>query len=136
MATTVIAYGQPPHTATSDAAGVWLDTSDLETATGWSLKPEGMCREAVCVPIPPGSHTEFVRGETLNLQRFAEHMGQPVVHEPATDTWVFGEAAGDRLSRLASLEAPDFELPDLEGRMHRLSDYRGNKVLVVTWASW
>ena len=32
--------------------------------------------------------------------------------------------------------APDFTLPDSTGRMHRLSDHRGKKVLLVTWASW
>ena len=34
------------------------------------------------------------------------------------------------------LTAPDFSLPDLEGREHSLSDYRGNKVFLATWASW
>ncbi|NDG42002.1 MAG: TlpA family protein disulfide reductase, partial [Betaproteobacteria bacterium] len=37
---------------------------------------------------------------------------------------------------LSTLEAPDFELPDLAGQTHRLSDYRGKKVLLATWASW
>jgi hypothetical protein len=37
---------------------------------------------------------------------------------------------------LRSLEAPDFSLPDVAGRMHALSDHRGKKVLLVTWASW
>ena len=37
---------------------------------------------------------------------------------------------------LASSEAPDFELPDLDGRMHQLSDYRGRRVFLVAWASW
>jgi peroxiredoxin len=37
---------------------------------------------------------------------------------------------------LASLEAPDFALPDWQGRPHRLSHYRGRKVLLATWASW
>ena len=32
--------------------------------------------------------------------------------------------------------APDFALPDLSGRVHRLSDYRGQKVFLTTWASW
>ena len=32
--------------------------------------------------------------------------------------------------------APDFTLPDLEGRLHSLSEHRGKKVLLVTWASW
>jgi peroxiredoxin len=32
--------------------------------------------------------------------------------------------------------APDFAVPDRKGRVVRLSDFRGKKVLVVTWASW
>jgi peroxiredoxin len=37
---------------------------------------------------------------------------------------------------LQSLQAPDFTLPDLEGKWHALSEYRGRKVLLVSWASW
>jgi peroxiredoxin len=50
--------------------------------------------------------------------------------------WVLARSARDRAAALASLEAPDFALPDPTGRMHRLSDHRGKKVLLVTWASW
>lgn len=32
--------------------------------------------------------------------------------------------------------APDFNLPDLSGTPHRLSDYRGRPVLVNFWALW
>jgi peroxiredoxin len=32
--------------------------------------------------------------------------------------------------------APDFELTDLEGDIHRLSDYRGKVVLLNFWATW
>jgi len=39
-------------------------------------------------------------------------------------------------NRLRSLEAPDFTLPDLDGKLHSLSDYRGKKVLLMSWASW
>lgn len=31
--------------------------------------------------------------------------------------------------------APDFELPDLRGRLHRLSDYRGKIVIVNFWSA-
>ena len=45
-------------------------------------------------------------------------------------------SARERGERLASLEAPDFELPDLSGQLHRLSDQRGKKVLLIAYASW
>ena len=32
--------------------------------------------------------------------------------------------------------APDFTLPDLAGRSHTLSSFRGKKVFMVAWASW
>ena len=32
--------------------------------------------------------------------------------------------------------APDFALPDLAGELHTLSEHRGKKVLLATWASW
>jgi peroxiredoxin len=31
---------------------------------------------------------------------------------------------------------PDFNLPDLDGKMVRLSDYRGRPVLINFWATW
>ena len=33
-------------------------------------------------------------------------------------------------------QAPAFTLPDLDGKPHSLSDYRGKKVLLVAYASW
>jgi len=32
--------------------------------------------------------------------------------------------------------APDFELVDLEGNTHRLSDYRGEGVFLNFWGTW
>jgi len=36
----------------------------------------------------------------------------------------------------AIAEPVDFELPDLDGKMHKLSDYRGKWVVVNFWATW
>jgi hypothetical protein len=59
-----------------------------------------------------------------------------VLHSDRGDVWILARGAGERSAALASLDAPDFALPDLADRVHRLSDYRGRKVLLVTWASW
>ena len=32
--------------------------------------------------------------------------------------------------------APDFTLTDIEGNVHKLSNYRGKNVVVVMWATW
>jgi len=36
----------------------------------------------------------------------------------------------------SAVAAEDFTLPDLDGRQHSLSDYRGKWVLVNYWATW
>jgi hypothetical protein len=124
--------------AKAESENLWLSAADLTQASGWELKPEGACLGDVCVPIPPAREAEFIRdgGRQFNLATFARHLGQPVVHDDTNGVWYFGEAAATRRANLASLEAPDFELPDLDGKMHRLSDYRGKKVLLAAWASW
>jgi thiol-disulfide isomerase/thioredoxin len=33
-------------------------------------------------------------------------------------------------------KAPDFELYDLDGNVHKLSDYKGDPVVVNFWATW
>ena len=45
-------------------------------------------------------------------------------------------AAADRARELRSLDAPDFTLPDLDGRLHGLADHRGKKILLIAFASW
>ncbi len=115
---------------------LWVDKDEAEQATGWTLKPEGFCRGDVCVPVPAGREGEFVRGDEVELAVFWKHMGKPALHDAAGAVWVLGEGAADRSARLMNLEAPDFALPDLDARTHRLSDQRGKKVLLATWSSW
>jgi hypothetical protein len=115
---------------------LWCPARDAEQATGWVSKPEGLCRGAVCVPPPAGRERELVDGGRINLAALWRHLGQPAVRSEGGHVWVLSESARERTAALASLEAPDFALPDPSGRMHRLSDYRGKKVFLVTWASW
>lgn len=116
-------------------SGLWLGAADAERVTGFTLKPQGMCRDEVCVPVPRGA-ASFVDGEAVDVAAFWRHMGHPVVSDAAGRAWVLGTSHEARRQAMESLAAPDFALPDLEGRLHRLSDYRGKKVFLATWASW
>lgn len=122
--------------ARAEGERLWIAAAELEAATGWSLEPEGLCREGMCVPLPPGNEASFVRENQVDVAAVWRHLGKPVLHDAAGAVWSLGESAEDRTAGLASLEAPDFTLPDPSGRPHRLSDYRGKKVLLVSWASW
>jgi peroxiredoxin len=45
-------------------------------------------------------------------------------------------AAGQLKPYTGSLRSPDFELVAIDGRVHRLSDYRGKVVLLQFWATY
>ena len=59
-----------------------------------------------------------------------------VALDPDERAAYLGVTARARAEALASLEAPDFTLPDLDGRRHTLVEHRGKKVLLVAYASW
>jgi hypothetical protein len=135
---TIIHEERETKIAAGRAAGeaLWLSNADVRRATGWDLRAEGLCREDTCIPIPRGREAEFVRDGALDVAAFWRHAGHPVVRDETGETWVLGTGAGERARALRSLQAPDFALPDLDGRLHALSDHRGQKVFLVTWASW
>src|SRR5437764_1413852 len=72
----------------------------------------------------------------LELVARAEAEGRPVALDRDEHAAYLGVAARERARALASLEAPDFTLPDLAGRLHSLAEHRGKKVLLVAYASW
>src|SRR5258708_4557915 len=122
-----------------ESGQLWTTTAGLKRASGFELKPQGVCRAEMCFPVPKARQQEFVRkepgGTWFNLTAFAQLVHQPVAHDQGLATWYFG-LRSDQRQGLASLRAPDFTLPDIDGKMHSLSDFRGKKVFLVTWASW
>lgn len=123
-------------TARVEGEDLWINAQDSKVATGWSMKPEGLCRGDLCVPVPPSSSAGYVMDDTINIAAFWRRMGRPIVHDAAGDVWVLGTSTAERRASLRSLEAPDFALPDLNGKTRTLSEQRGKKVLLVAWASW
>ena len=108
---------------------VAVDTFERET--GWALKPEGACRGELCVPLPDGA----VDGDRVDVRLAASALRMPVVEDAARGLLSVGPASlGGRA--LDTAAAPDIALPDLDGTEHRLSDLRGQKVLLVAWAPY
>src|SRR5215475_8566816 len=129
----------PPLSALP-ADDLWVTLADLKRATGFVIKPQGVCRDELCFPIPRGRQAAFLskKGSItwFNLSEFARLLRQPVAHETEASVWYFGPRPDEQNGFIGSLAAPDFKLPDMNGRAHSLSDFRGKKVLLITWASW
>jgi hypothetical protein len=103
-----------------------LDVSaeEFQAATGWEVKPEGACKGEVCVPLDEGD---------FDLPAAAARLGMEVVSE--SGVWAIGpETLAGRT--LATADASDFHLPDLDGNEFHITALRGQKVLVVSWAPY
>lgn len=100
-------------------------------ATGWSPKPEGLCRGEICVPAP-GS---LAADGTVDVAIAAQRLGMPVLHDEHHGVYSIGAATLSGHT-LTSAEAADPELIDRQGRPFRLSSLRGRKVVLVAWSSY
>lgn len=100
-----------------------------QAGTGWQLKPQGACQGEICIPLSQPA------GEVVDVARVAQDIGMPLVASPEHGFWALGPAVvGSRA--LASAQAPDFSLPDLDGHEFRLSSLRGQKVVLFAWAPY
>jgi hypothetical protein len=109
---------------------LWIRAADLPAVNEFHLKPQGACRADTCIPISK----DLKNGEWFNLSGFSRKIHQSVVAE--SGVWSLGEIPVLRGDYYGSRIAPDFSVPDRKGRTVHLSDFRGKKVLLVTWASW
>ncbi len=142
MTATIIFSENVSSAPSAETSGdsLWLSLLDLTKATGWELKPEGVCRDEVCIPVPEERRGQLLRGEggasRFNLTEFARLVEQPLARDEKYNAWYFGQPSWEWQSRLSDNMAPDFTLPDFEDNQHNLSDYRGKKVFLLCWASW
>jgi hypothetical protein len=112
----------------------YLPAAGLQQTLGWELKPQGLCKGDRCIPVT--GREALAADAGIDLTRFAQLVARPLAIDVDERVAYLGAAATDRSAQLASLQAPDFTLPDLSGTPHALSDYRGKKVLLVAYASW
>jgi len=126
--------------ALANGEDLWVTLADLTKATKFVLKPQGVCRDELCFPIPKARKSAFLslQGKItwFNLSEFARLTKQPAAYDAENSVWFFGPRPEEQNTFVSSLMAPNFRLPDATGKMRSLREFRGKKVLLLTWASW
>jgi peroxiredoxin len=125
---------EPLREPTADS--LWISREAFEAATGCELKPEGLCAGELCTPLRSDVRARYIDGDAVDAAALWSALERPLLSDRRHGIWVLGDGARERGERLRSREAPDFALPDLDGNLHRLSEQRGKKVFLTTWASW
>jgi hypothetical protein len=110
-----------------------VDEDDFAARTGWSIKPEGACKAEVCVPLPDSARAPNGR---LDASVLAEGLGMPLVRHDDGPLWALGPETAVTGRALTTAVAPDLTLPDVNGQPFTLSSLRGQKVVMIAWASW
>ena len=113
----------------------WLIEPDaFEQLTGWTLKPEGLCKGDICAPLyQPDA---VVAGGLIDLAGAAPLMGMSAVIDSARQVAALTTSAAARSEQMVSLQAPDFTLANMAGEPVSLHDFDRRKVLLLAWSSW
>ena len=125
--------------AFADVTNLWVDPKDLPVLNGFTLKPEGACLDDICIPIRDNDTTLLTQqagSRRFNVAELARRLDQAFVVDTAENLWSFGAIPAVRSRLVDDAIAPDFALPDRRGNQVKLSKYRDNKVIIMTWASW
>jgi hypothetical protein len=116
-----------------DADGLAVDAAALTAATGWELKPEGLCKGEVCVPLL-GRAVSDGDGR-IDLAEFAGALGLPFASDVGEGIAAVVDAPDVETIRPGA-PAPDVTLPDLDGQPVSFSRFTGRKRVLLAWASW
>jgi hypothetical protein len=114
--------------------GPLQDPSAIESTLGWTLKPEGLCRDDTCLLVP--DRDALVSDGSIDVRVLGGLLDRPVAVDEPSGAVAVGTPRDARRSALRDLRAPDFTLPDLDGTWHSLSDHRSKKRLLVAFSSW
>ena len=124
----------------ADPTDLWVSPTDLTKLNGFVLKPEGACLDEICVPIQQSKDSDIFisRGgqSWVNATELADRIQQPYVADHDAEVWSLGIIPVQRSSFVRDGTAPDFTLPDWQGNDVSLSDFKGKKIMLLTWASW
>lgn len=113
----------------------YVDAVALAAATGWKLKPAGLCRGEVCVPLF-GRVLVDPDDTRIDLAAWAEALGLLLVHDVDEAVAALAPSAEVHARERADGKAPSLTLPDVDGNPVSFDDFSGSKRVLVTWASW
>ena len=113
---------------------VGVNADDFARATGWTLKAEGLCKGEVCIPVRDSA--AMSDGEAVDIAEFARVTGRNMLVDETRHVVALGEQASSRSASMATLDAPNFTLPDINGNLVSLSDFAKRKKLLLAWSSW
>lgn len=114
----------------------YVDAADLTAATGWTLKPVGLCRDDVCVPLFGRAITAHGDASRIELAAWAAALGLLVAGDDDAQVIALAPSAATHAQRAADGKAPSLVLQDVDGNQVSFDDMSGSKRVLVTWASW
>jgi len=126
-------HGPRETTGRVDGDAVLISAEDVSALTGWTRRPEGLCRDDVCVPV---RDAELDRDEAIDIARMGAALGRPVVVDAAAGVVAWGEPSAARRGPIEAGVAPDFTLPQLAGGDFTFSSIGRHKKLLLAWSSW
>jgi peroxiredoxin len=111
----------------------YVDPAALSDATGWSLKPEGLCRGEVCRPLLGRTVTDDTG--RIELAGWAGVLGLLLVDDEDEGLAALVPSAAEHAAADDG-RAPELSLADVDGRPVSFDGFSGRKRVLVTWASW
>ena len=117
-----------------EGEAVVVSPSALETALGWQLKPEGLCKGDICTPVH--DRASIMHADGVDLVAVAHLLGSDTLIDPDSSIVAVSVPAHSRHLTLVGRQAADFTLPDLDGDPHSLSEFAGKRRLLVAFATW
>jgi len=104
-----------------------IDADVLQSRTGWTIRPEGACKGDTCIPLPDNE---------LTAAALSDKLGMAIAKDQAHGVTALGppSIAGRALDSVRV--SPDLEFEDFDGNTVRLSDVRGSRTVLVSWAPW
>lgn len=118
------------------ADGAYVDAADLAAATGWTLKPEGLCRDETCVPLFGRRVTRPEDESRIDLTEWADAVGLLLALDADEGVAAITDSAEEHRKRVEAGKAPSLPLQDVDGNPLSFEDFSGHKRVLVTWASW